>query len=344
LWAFAFLAAVVVRTGILPGSGGQRVPVGTQMAEARPAVQGSTSRGTSVRGASKRSLAAVATFGVATKRSVQQGVGVWVAARWGPGALGALRHTTEAAPSVIPPSWLVLHRPVAVSVEVQGKDLDELTNAATVGQLLSAMGIEPDGDDRVAPPSQTPLHPLDVVRFDRVDVRAVRVTSKVDYAVHTTTSTSLAPGQLHLVTPGVEGSVARTYRIRSVNGSEVSRVLVSQEVVRAAVDEVREIGAAASQSPVPTPTPTTPAPKGSTHTETGQATWYDTGHSGLTAAHPWLPFGTHVNVTDLANGKTVTVVINDRGPFGGRIIDLSSEAFALLAPLPQGVCEVRLTW
>jgi rare lipoprotein A len=62
------------------------------------------------------------------------------------------------------------------------------------------------------------------------------------------------------------------------------------------------------------------------------------------AAHPWLPFGTHVTVTDLANGRSVTVVINDRGPFGGRIIDLSPQAFALLAPLPQGVCEVRLTW
>jgi rare lipoprotein A len=64
------------------------------------------------------------------------------------------------------------------------------------------------------------------------------------------------------------------------------------------------------------------------------------------AAHPWLPFGTHVTVTDLSNGRSVTVVINDRGPFGaaGRIIDLSAQAFAVLAPLPQGVCEVRLTW
>jgi rare lipoprotein A len=50
------------------------------------------------------------------------------------------------------------------------------------------------------------------------------------------------------------------------------------------------------------------------------------------------------SVTDLANGKTAQVVINDRGPFGGRIIDLSDEAFARIAPLGQGVCEVRLTW
>jgi uncharacterized protein YabE (DUF348 family) len=40
---------------------------------------------------------------------------------------------------------------------MQGKDLDVSTNAATVRQLLSAMGIEPDGDDRVAPPSRPPF-------------------------------------------------------------------------------------------------------------------------------------------------------------------------------------------
>jgi rare lipoprotein A (peptidoglycan hydrolase) len=217
------------------------------------------------------------------------------------------------------------------------------------------MGIEPDGDDRVAPPLQTPLHPLEVVRFDRVDLRTVRVTSNVDYAVHSTTTTTLPAGQVRVVTPGVEGSVERTYRVRYVDGREASRTLESQTVVQAAVDEVRQVGVAV-RSPSPAPTtpgpvpspPSTPAPvpTGTSHTETGQATWYGTGTPGMYAAHPWLPFGTHVTVTDLSNGRSVTVVINDRGPFGaaGRIIDLSAQAFAVLAPLPQGVCEVRLTW
>jgi rare lipoprotein A len=51
-----------------------------------------------------------------------------------------------------------------------------------------------------------------------------------------------------------------------------------------------------------------------------------------------------VTVTNLENGMTVRVVINDRGPFGGRIIDLSNEAFARIAPLSQGVAQVRLSW
>jgi rare lipoprotein A len=48
----------------------------------------------------------------------------------------------------------------------------------------------------------------------------------------------------------------------------------------------------------------------------------------LTAAHKKLPFGTKVKVTNKANGKSVVVVVNDRGPFGGgRDIDLSKKAF-----------------
>ena len=66
---------------------------------------------------------------------------------------------------------------------------------------------------------------------------------------------------------------------------------------------------------------------------------------GLTAAHRTLPFGTVVTVTNLANGATVTVVINDRGPFiDGRIIDLNKQAFEAIAALDSGVIQVRITW
>ena len=90
---------------------------------------------------------------------------------------------------------------------------------------------------------------------------------------------------------------------------------------------------------------TTEVPGTRGHTQTGEASWYDPPWSGLTAAHPTLPFGTHVTVTDLATGRTVVVVINDRGPFGaGRVIDLSPEAFQALRPLGSGVLTVQLSW
>jgi rare lipoprotein A len=63
----------------------------------------------------------------------------------------------------------------------------------------------------------------------------------------------------------------------------------------------------------------------------------------LTAAHPSLPFGTWVRVTNLRNGKDVVVRINDRGPFvKGRIIDLSASAAKKIGIMQLGVVQVKL--
>lgn len=88
----------------------------------------------------------------------------------------------------------------------------------------------------------------------------------------------------------------------------------------------------------------------------GTASYYGKAHHGkrtasgerfnqnaLTAAHRTLPFGTRVKVTNLANGRSVIVRINDRGPFGrGRIIDVSRKAAEQLNMLRTGTARVRL--
>jgi rare lipoprotein A len=63
----------------------------------------------------------------------------------------------------------------------------------------------------------------------------------------------------------------------------------------------------------------------------------------LTAAHPSLPFGTKVRVTNVSTGKSVTVRVNDRGPFvRGRVIDVSHAAAQSLGMTGQGVAKVKL--
>jgi rare lipoprotein A len=63
----------------------------------------------------------------------------------------------------------------------------------------------------------------------------------------------------------------------------------------------------------------------------------------LTAAHRTLPFGTRLRVTNLANGRSVTVRVNDRGPFvRGRTVDVSSSAAAALQMTERGVAKVKL--
>ena len=65
--------------------------------------------------------------------------------------------------------------------------------------------------------------------------------------------------------------------------------------------------------------------------------------AALTAAHKFLPFGTKVRIENIANGRSVVVRINDRGPFvAGRIIDLSKGAAEALDIMAAGVVDVRL--
>jgi rare lipoprotein A len=114
----------------------------------------------------------------------------------------------------------------------------------------------------------------------------------------------------------------------------------------------------------PAPSQTAPAPPtpkkspavSATLPQTGLASWYGAQHqgkqtasgtifdqAGLTAAHPSLPFGSKIKVTNLANGKSVEVEITDRGPFAeGRIIDLSQAAAKALEMIDSGTATVRL--
>ena len=63
----------------------------------------------------------------------------------------------------------------------------------------------------------------------------------------------------------------------------------------------------------------------------------------LTAAHPTLPFGTRLRVTDVSTGRSVTVRVNDRGPYvRGRIVDVSHSAAEELGMVGKGVANVRL--
>jgi rare lipoprotein A len=63
----------------------------------------------------------------------------------------------------------------------------------------------------------------------------------------------------------------------------------------------------------------------------------------MTAAHRKLPFGTEVRVTNLANGKSVVVRINDRGPYiKGRILDLSHAAAQELGMVKRGIVRVNV--
>jgi rare lipoprotein A len=76
-------------------------------------------------------------------------------------------------------------------------------------------------------------------------------------------------------------------------------------------------------------------------TKTANGEKFDT-HQ-LTAAHPTLPFGTRLRVTNVATGRSVTVRVNDRGPFvPGRVVDVSYSAAETLGMVGGGIAKVKL--
>jgi len=119
---------------------------------------------------------------------------------------------------------------------------------------------------------------------------------------------------------------------------------------QAALPEQQELAASSSEAPPQ------PLPEAAFFSQTGIASFYGHAHDGnatangrhfdhreFTAAHPSLPFGTLVRVTNQSNGRTVTVEITDRGPHvKKRVIDVSLAAARALRMQKRGITWVRV--
>jgi rare lipoprotein A len=208
----------------------------------------------------------------------------------------------------------------------------------------------------------------------RVELRTVTRTVDVPYTTTQKRDPTLAVGTTKVLTPGVQGKSAETWIQRVRDGAVTQEIRITSVLTAQAQAEVVAVGAtpsatatkaATSKAPTapattrtttPTKAPTSTATAAPTTTvpvgaQTCGASYYDTGTTtangeafnpdGLTAASKTLPFNTRVKVTNLANGKSVVVRINDRGPYvTGRCLDLARGAFSQIASLSAGVLTV----
>jgi rare lipoprotein A len=152
----------------------------------------------------------------------------------------------------------------------------------------------------------------------------------------------------------IEGNVmTRTFTIGLALAALVASAAVAQTPAPATKSDAAPAAAAAPAAPAPA----APAVATSgTHAMDGLAAYYSNRLNGrrtasgqvfdqnaLTAAHPTLPFGTKVKVTNTKNNKSVVVRINDRGPTQpGRVVDLSRAAAGKLGMLRAGLVPVKL--
>jgi rare lipoprotein A len=186
--------------------------------------------------------------------------------------------------------------------------------SAAPAHLAAAVSVAAGG-------GQEPSRPV----ADRVSRSEAPVTSEAPTTVPMTTATTVLP------------------RVRSTAPKSTTTTVVRRTTTT--------VKAAPKSAPAPSksaPPKSSSGPSASAapsgRTESGGATWYDAAPPG-TCAHRTLPFGTVVTITSQSTGATATCTVSDRGPYvDGLIIDLAKDVFSKLAPMSQGVVQVRISW
>lgn len=221
-------------------------------------------------------------------------------------------------------SQVVIERALPISVEDAGKTALYRSFAKIVSDFLTEKNITLGNEDKIDPSLDSGIVRDLLIKIVRVSKTNEEVFEKIAFKTVRRDDPNLEKGKQKVVQEGKEGKRKKTFEIRRENGQEISRKQIGEEVVQEPQNKIISVG-------------TKEVILGE-----GIATWYDW-VKGMTAASNTLPYGTVVVVTNLANGKSVTVTIVDHGIVGRAIIDLSAEAFQQLAPLSQGIIRVRLT-
>ncbi|MDP8563633.1 septal ring lytic transglycosylase RlpA family protein [Cutibacterium acnes] len=250
-----------------------------------------------------------------------------------------------------------------VTVTIGGKT-QKITAVGTVADALKAAKVEVDSSDAVNPGLGTPLSDGMKITLTMVDQKSQKRRVAVPFFTKKVEDSSLSKGEIKVITKGVNGINEETWTVVFKDGKKVSEKKVSSKVVNAPVTQVVKVGTKTASSSSPS-TRSSSASHRSTASQSSDpvtsgttclASTYGEGDgtaggptasgetfdpSAFTAASKTLPLGSTIRVTNVSNGRTVTVRINDRGPYvGGRCLDLSTAAMNAIAP-GQGLVTVR---
>ena len=224
-------------------------------------------------------------------------------------------------------SHIIILRAKKITIKEGGNTNQIYTLQNTVEQAIWDDKDIVFGEDDVTTPSRTtPVKEGMIIVVTHVLIK--EETKDVDIAFKTVSNEDDTLGwRIKKTTQkGEVGTKEVKYKVVYNDGKEISRKILESNVTKQPIDEIVTQGTLVKTGKV----------------STGAASWY--AYTGqLCAANPWLPIGSYVRVTNQDNGKSVIVKINDRGPFGkGRIIDLDKVAFVQIAPLGQGMANVKM--
>ena len=219
-----------------------------------------------------------------------------------------------------------IEREKKVTIRVDGGTKEMVTYVRKVGDVFDEAGISLRDEDIVKPGRETVLDREMKISVTRVEIKEETVEKKIAFETVEKEDDELSFRKRIVTQKGENGVRSYRYRVSYHDGKEVGRKLLGSEVTKEPTKEIVTQG--------------TYVKTGKSHR--GAASWYAwTGT--MAAANPWLPMGSYVRVTNMENGKSVIVKINDRGPFvPGRIIDLDKVAFQKIASIGAGVINVKM--
>jgi uncharacterized protein YabE (DUF348 family) len=237
---------------------------------------------------------------------------------------------------LFPQSILTIQRAQKITILVDGEKIETFALSKNIGGSLAENNITLSRLDKTEPSLDFPIQDDLEIVVTRINVEEKIEKEEIDFKTIVKKDSDLGWREKKVTQKGVLGEKEIKYEITYKNGKEISREKLSQEITKEPVEQIETQG--------------TYVKIGKAHR--GLGTWYkqpahlfigSESGEGLYAANPWLPKGSYVKVTNKANGKSVIVRINDRGPFGpNRIIDLHTTAFKKIASLGAGVIDVKM--
>jgi len=196
---------------------------------------------------------------------------------------------------LVPGAHVYSRHALDVRLVVAGTEQRMLTHGQTVGDVLGQAGMTLQDLDRVTPSVSKPVSAGMTIKVTTVRDTTEAVEEPIEYVSLIQYDSQLATGQRMIAQGGEDGAVHREYRVRSINGQETRRELVS-ETITPATDEVVSIGTYVRPAPAAVAAavaaPAAPAPVASvgdmvcSRTLNVYATWYtaaSAGGSGITA-------------------------------------------------------------
>lgn len=218
---------------------------------------------------------------------------------------------------------IFIRRAVKIKIEVDGKTIENYSLAKNVRAVLIENKIEIGRLDKSEPDFNSPLTSNLKIILTRINVEEKIIPEDIPFKIISKDDPKLSWREKKVSQVGVKGILEVKYKITYKNGKEISRVVLEKNRTKEPIDEINVQGTYMELGKA----------------KRGQASFYAKSWGELNASRD-IPRGGYAKITNMLNGKSTVVQINDYGPQSPqRIIDLSYAAFSKIASPGQGIAN-----